>query len=520
MEDPVEPEAGAVTMDRGELQRRAASGALWTLIHVLLSVPVAFLANVVIARVLGTSDYGRLAFLTAVQGVAASVLGLGSGAALIQFGSKAYAAGRRGDVDAMVSRVQGLQLLVTLPLLTLVMLLVAQLPTDLMVVLVVFGVFLPTAIGVALDCMLIENRSARSAQVALIASLSSQVLAVGMAIVVRSADSVWAARLAVGGLSIVGSLFLISSRHRRAVLRPRLPVRLPPGFWSFALLTMVTSVVAGLVLSRSEVFVLQWLGTPESVGIFALAFGLTAHMFAPAQALIGPLTPALAALHQIESRETVRTAFERTLRTTSAVSGAAVAALAAPVGLLVPALYGRQYADASPIIVVLAALGAVTMLAAPLSAFVLARLSAASALRANAAALVVDLVAAVALVPSVGVWGAVVANVLGAVTLLGLLLRVEARALEIGLRAVSRVVRATVLGSAASVVAYLVGGRLSCALLAALIALTVGLVVFWALIRLTRSGITPGDSTVLVQALPTRLRGSGRAALRLVVTET
>lgn len=519
LEGSVVPQTSDPVLDRATLQGRAVRGALWTLVHVLVSVPVAFVTNVVIARLLGTADYGRLAFLSALQGTAAAILGLGSGAALIQFGAKAYAARREDEVDAMISRVQGLQLLVTLPLLTLLTVAVARLPLDLVIVLVVFGVLVPTTAGVALDCMLIENRSATSAKIAMAGNLAAQVLAVGAALALRSGDAVWAARLAVEGMAVLASIAVIRPRHRRAVLRPRRPTGLGRPFWRFALLSMVGGVVAGLVMSRSEVFVLQWLGSAEDVGLFALAFGLSAHVFAPAMALIGPLTPALAALHEVESVDIVRQAFLRTMRTASTVSGGAVAVLVAPVGLLVPLVYGREYADASPFVIAFGAIGATTMLTAPVSAFVLARLSAGPALRANLLALGVDLAAAVILIPGVGIWGAVVANALGALSLLVLLLRMEVKQQSVGARELVRVLSPALVGGVASVTAYVAAAQVGTPLWAAGVSATLGLALYLALIRLTGVGLTSGDALALDHALPRTISRLARHGLGLLVTE-
>ena len=78
--DPVE------RSDRAGLQDRAMRGASWTLIHVMVSLPVAFVANLVVARILGVEGYGRLAFLMTFMTVAGGIvtLGLGIGPAAVR----------------------------------------------------------------------------------------------------------------------------------------------------------------------------------------------------------------------------------------------------------------------------------------------------------------------------------------------------------------------------------------------------------------------------------------------------
>ena len=51
----------------GELQRRAVAGSTWTAVHTVVSLPIAFVANAIVARSLGVSSYGHLAFLTAAH---------------------------------------------------------------------------------------------------------------------------------------------------------------------------------------------------------------------------------------------------------------------------------------------------------------------------------------------------------------------------------------------------------------------------------------------------------------------
>ena len=80
-----------------------------------------------VARVLGVVDFGRLAYLTVVMDVVSGIVMLGVSPALVQFGAKAHAAGRRDEVAGLLSKVQGFRLLVAAPILTvLVLVLVSE----------------------------------------------------------------------------------------------------------------------------------------------------------------------------------------------------------------------------------------------------------------------------------------------------------------------------------------------------------------------------------------------------------
>ena len=107
-------------LNRGALQERAVRGVTWTMIHTAVAIPVAFLVNLLIARVLGVEDYGRLAFLTALMEFVSGLLASGFGAAVMQFGSKAHAAGRTQEVAALLSKWQGFRVLFAMPILSLV----------------------------------------------------------------------------------------------------------------------------------------------------------------------------------------------------------------------------------------------------------------------------------------------------------------------------------------------------------------------------------------------------------------
>jgi O-antigen/teichoic acid export membrane protein len=101
----------------GELQRRAVRGSLWTSIHTISSVPVAFLANAVAARALGVADYGTLAFLTVWFAIAVQIANAGFSASIIQWGASAEARGERAQADDLLRRSMGFHVAVELPLL-------------------------------------------------------------------------------------------------------------------------------------------------------------------------------------------------------------------------------------------------------------------------------------------------------------------------------------------------------------------------------------------------------------------
>lgn len=517
--------AGQAPMSRAALQQRAVRGAVWTVVHTLIAIPVAFLVNLLLARVLGAADYGRLAFLTALMEVVSRVLTAGFGSAVIQFGAKAHAAGRTDAVARLLSQSQGFRLLVVAPVLSAVVLVLADVPVSAVAVAVVFGVFFPAALDGAVACLMIESKTADGAKIALATSLVTQAVVVAVVLLARTADAVWTTRLIVGGVAVALCLVPISPAYRRAVLRPALPTGMPLGFWRYAVPVGAASVISGLVMSRSEVFLMNWLAAPAAVGVFALAFGLASHVFAPAQAFVGPLVPAISGLLEVDA-QSVRPAFRRVLRAGATVVGLVEAAAVVPLAVLVPVLYGREFATAGPLVVALGVSAGLVTVASPVVAFVSARLSAGEMLRATSVALVVDVVLAVTLIPLWGAWGAVVANIGGSLTSLLIMTRSELRGLDITVRTALRDVLPCLLGAALAGVLMLGAGvgigdggaalEAGDAWMRAALAGGVGSLLYVTVVRLSRSGLTVGDAGAITRALPVRAQPVGRFLLGLL----
>lgn len=502
-------------LDRAELQTRAIRGGLWTILHVFVSLPIAFVVNLVLARVLGVVDYGRLAFLTTFMEIAGAVLAVGVGQALMQFGAKAHSAGRRDAVRDLLAKTQGFRLAFVAPVLTLAVVLVADVPLWLLVVAVLFGVILPAAISGAPACLAIQSRTDRGAQLGLVGTTVMQVAVVVTVFTIASPDAVWSVRLIVGGLTGAAALILIDRGYRRAVLRPRLPRHMPSGFWAFALPTGLAGLVGTLALTRAEIMLLQAMSTPTAVGLYALAFGVSAHLFAPAQALVNPLIPAIAGIKEVDA-DAMGRALGRTLRGSSSVIALIVATVLPGLVLLVPRLYGSEFDQVPAMLLVLGIFGSYIVLAGPLNVFIMARLSGRALLRISLLALAVDAVLAVALIPQLGAWGAVIAKVGAVVTQFTLLLLTELAHVRAHRREVLLAMLPSVLGSAAACAGWWAGSSISSDIGGAVLASSVGLAIYLLALAGCRSGLQPSDVDAVVRALPSAIRGPSGLVLRLV----
>lgn len=479
-------------------------GAVWTLIHTAVSIPIAFGVNVLLARILGVADYGRLALLTAALELTVLVAGAGVSSALIQFGSKAHAAGRTDEVADLLRRTQGFRLLAVAPTVTSVVIVIADVPAYLLISAIVFGIWLPAFTGGAAACMTLENRTATGAKLAILLGLLTQGAVVATLLVMPTADAIWNARMIVGGLGPLLSLFLISPLYRRPVITPKPPHPMPLGFWRYALPIGLSAILANLALSRSEVFLLEALSTPTQVGLYAMAFGLATHVLAPAQAFVNPLVPAVSGLRET-SPERIGAAALRTVRVTSTLAGAVCAVGAPTIAILVPFIYGEAYSDADWMVLALIFIASAIFLSSPLIPFVTSRLRGGRVLLINTLSLIVGVSFTFPAVLILGAWGAVVGKGVIAVTRYSLLLVLERS--SFGTRR-SDLIRASAplgVGILVGLVLFLAAGWLpGHALMVATASFTLGILLYLILLRVCRSGLTIADANALSRLGETR----------------
>lgn len=503
------------------LQRRAVSGSLWTGLHTLISVPVAFAANAVIARALGVTDYGQLAFLTATLALAMQFTNFGFSSALIQWGSASEAKGERKESETLLGRSLGFHMLVELPVLaTLAMVLTRGnswwIAATLLVAVTATCVFGGAALSVT-----IENRTAANAKLAIFTNLINQAACVIVALAIGSAAAVWATRTAVSAFAVASVLVLLPRGRRRAVLSPTFPRGFGRSFWRFALLTWIAGLVALLVFSRSEVFILKAFHDDEGLGLFALAFGLSQQLTAPADAMLHALMPAVAGVLSAWP-ERAAAAFERTTRVSALACGALTVAVLPALVFLLPVIYGSKFRAAAWLLVPLALVSCFQSVNNAVVAFVNARRRAGALVRANAAALFVDVVVAVALIPRYGAWGAVIANVAGQLVAILALARSEPLIRERSLALLIRAYRPFLI--AIGTVAILLP---TCAILrewseviAAMVAFSLGSITYIFVLRLSNSGLTEGDRDVLVGSVSLRARSNVLRLLKPVTVST
>jgi O-antigen/teichoic acid export membrane protein len=497
---------GDKPLTAGDLQRRAISGSFWTAVNALVGVPVAFIANAVVARYLGVTDYGRLAFLTLGLSLAVQVTNFGVSDSTVRWGAVAHAMGKREQVDRLLRKSLGYHLLFQLPLLVATVLWLSRGSALLIQGVLLVSVAVPAALGSAALSLSIENRLAAGAKLALVSGVAVQTAVAVTAVLSQSPVAVWATR-SVAGCVLLPLNFLLLDRARRAVaLKPKLPKHLPPGFWRYASFSFAAALVATLVFSRSELFLLQSLGGPVALGTFALAFGLSQQVTSPADALVGPLLPAISALVSAHPSRSVP-ALLRATRFAALICGVLTGVAIPALYFLVPLLYGSEFRPSAALFLPLAFVSCLQSVSHPVNTFTRARGRNDILLRAYCWALVVDLVLAVSLILLIGVWGAVLANVFAQSFALIAISNAELTYLGVPRRHYLSAIAFLGVGSAIGLLTLvLVTPFRLPPLLGAPLAGSVGLALLCMLSRLTRTGVEATDGLALVDSLPRALR--------------
>lgn len=505
-----ETEQETAGLEPRELQSRALRGATWSSISSVLALPLAIAVSIVLARKLGPEGYARFAYLTFTVPLLISLTDLGFAQATNRAVSQAFASGDIERTRELLGKALGWNLL-RLPFLCALVLMLAR-PTLLGAGLVVAFLAVSTGGAGLVFSLQAENRGATLAKLAFSGSLTVAGAAVAAALLGAEPTTVWAASFAAGAAVAPGWLMASSPRLRRSALTPRLPRGLRPAFWRFAILALATTTGDVLVFSRSEVLILEALDQHQALAVFALAYGLSQRLTTPIDTLLGPLTTALSALGAAHPTRS-RAGFERALR----LSSVAVAFLAgtALVGtaLLAPLMYGEAYAGVALAFTTLAAVSLVQSMAQPYSALAYASGRPALLLRALGIALAADLAVAFALIPPLGLWGAVIANAAGGLIALVLTIRGVAGRGSLHLAEVStlRLAAVTLASCAAAYLAGFAGGSVHAAL-GAFAAFAAGPAAFLSLTSAAGGLLPKADVEVLLSVLPRRLAFVSRAA--------
>jgi O-antigen/teichoic acid export membrane protein len=486
---------------------------------VVISLPLAIAVSVVLARTLGPTEYARFAYLSFVVPLLLYLSELGVAQATVRAASQTFAGGDLEASRAILRKSFGWNLM-RAPVACALVLAVAQ-PSLGLAIVVIVAIAISVLSGGLVYAIQAENRGAVFGKLGLVQSLAYSAVAIVAASLSPSGTTVWAITLLAGYVAMApGLLFVSNPLLRRAALTPRFPRDLPEGFWRYGLSAVVLAMLSMLVFSRSEVVILHMLEREQALAVFALAFGLSQRLTTPVDTLLTPLVPALSALATAHP-ERFGPGFSRALRLSATAVAFLAAAAVVGTALAAPVLFGSEYAGTGAAFAALAGVSLLQSAAQPYFAVAHALGRLGVLVRANGIALVVDVVLAFALIPPLGVWGAVVANVAGG--LVAIVLAVRALQVAWPLRQTG-LLPARLIGVTASSVlaAYALGelaGRID-PVAGALTAFAAGAVSFIALGKVLGGLLPERDALVLLEALPPGVARLFRPLMPVVAEST
>jgi O-antigen/teichoic acid export membrane protein len=486
-------------------------GSLWTLVAAVTGVPVAFAVNLVVARTLGPSGYGRLATYAAVVGVAATVLNLGISQATVQWISET----RVGDFGSrrihLIRNCVGYHALLEGPAAAAIVFFVLRGSSPWAWIVAALAVLATYALGTSSVILAATARNSSLAKVSMVANLALQATTIVVALATRSATATYAAMLTAGVLGPALCFLVIRREERKAFLRPLVFKNLPTGFIRYGLSACGAGLVGTLVFGRSEIFVLDWQHLTFAAGIFALATGLAGQITIPMDSVMGPLLPTATRLLAASPARATETAV-RSLRVTSVLASFTMATAIPAAFVAIPLLFGHQFESARLPFLILGMVSCLQSVTVPLSMLVYATRNAGSVLRINLMCVALDAALAIGLVPIFGLWGAVTANAAAQLLSLGLLTVVAVRRVGITAKPVGQASFPTILGFGAAglsvaislLVPLPIGALLVLAPLAGIAALVIGFR------SLPAWRISAEDGALVEASLPTWLRGPHR----------
>jgi O-antigen/teichoic acid export membrane protein len=370
------------------------------------------------------------------------------------------------------------------------------------------------AVGTSTVVLTATARNAVAAKIALVTGLATQVTVASSAAANHTAAVAWGGQAAVAALAPIVALFCLTPAMRRAVLTPLAPRSWPEGFWSYALNDGGSALVAMIAFGRTEIFGLQVFHKFGAVALFALATSLAAQVTSPTDALMGPLTPASSGL-VATNPDGARSALTRSLRVCALISAGAAAVAVPFAAVALQPVFGHDFRNAIGAFLALGLVSCIQSVSRPLIAFGLATRGARALFRINLICLSVDILVALALIPSLGLTGAVAANAAAQLTSVALLgLKVGPR---IGLTAgaVLSATKSFVIGPTAGLLALALAELLDSRALQLVVAPIAGLTFFLTAFAALPSARLPSeDAAFIVRAFPARLRSLADFAMR------
>jgi O-antigen/teichoic acid export membrane protein len=418
---PEEPPPGSTKVDLTDLGTTDANtvlgGTAWSTITALVPPLQTLVVSVVAARFLGTEGFGQQSLIAFVSISCSYVLAARMPAALSRFGAQLIGAREPGMLHELYFRTIRSQIIVgALLLLAFGALAAAGADPSAAWVLAGFATFAAVIQAAPAALLTATQRWRENVLPGTITTLVASVVMIG----VLAAGGGVAGYFAVDVAMVLANLLWTWRLARR--ISTRLPARDPietglrTEFRTFIRASTFFAVVEFVVLNRSEILFLNHFSTAAQVGFYSIAFAASEAVARFPAILTNVALPAVANLHGAGEHERIRNGYWRAVRFLAALCPPLVVAAAIFGSDLIGVVYGSKFVPAEPVVVILL----VPYLLLPMAGLSDALLWTFGRIRflviSGVVATVVDVGAALILVPSHDAIGAAIASDLGALT--------------------------------------------------------------------------------------------------------
>ena len=406
--------SGVSSVGGRQIRDTLLRNTFWYGLVTFVGVAVGIVMSVILARGLGPTEMGEFSYVLWATRTMAAVATLGFAIGTMRYTASAIARDDRGLAWGIVHHLKRRQLGATIVVVAVTLPFVFLFAPESM-----RWAFVVMALG--LFPITIEHVYSHSVYGANRYDLTAQTSTIKMTLQLGSAIAALALGFGMVGLAIgqVGGSIVaawIQARRAQSIYPAKetpVPAELRRELRAFLIPLSLVVVLDALVWDRSEVFFLRFWLDPHEVAFYSLAFGLATKAMIVPEITTGPLLPTFAALHGRGAIDEFRRMYRVALRNVLLV-GVPIAAVLGALGPgVVTFLYGEEYRP------VAALLGAMVVI----STFVSTRKVAWTALRglgdqrcmvtASAIAAVINIGAAILLIPLFHTWGAVLASTLG-----------------------------------------------------------------------------------------------------------
>jgi O-antigen/teichoic acid export membrane protein len=390
--------------------RVLARNTLWYGCVTVLGLVAGLLMSVVLARGLGPERLGDFSyaswFTRLLEAIAAQGLGLGT----VRYTADAFGRGNPGRASGFLRLFTRAQVVMALSVVAIVvpLVLIVAPPALRVAYLAATLTVLPLSLeGIYMRATYGAQRydlTARASAVKMTLHL------VVTALVLKGGGGVAGVLVAQGVVTVFTCLL---QRQYARSLYTAPAERLPAPVWrearSYIIPLAVVLLLEMLVWDRTEIFFLRLYVSSGELAFYSLAYGLAGRLIVLPNIVVGPLLPALAALHGTGDGVEFRRVYRRAVRYAMLVAAPLVAVSVAGAPGVVGLLYGERYAPVTWMFRVLVIVTLIGVLREVAWAALQAAGARRSILYGALVSTVLDLVLAVVLIPRIGTVGALVA---------------------------------------------------------------------------------------------------------------